>query len=326
MKLVSYLGFLAGLGLVIALVLWHGAGEITASLRLAGWAMLWLAPLYLVPLLLDSRGWRRLVARADRPAYPVVLRALWIGSAVNWLLPVAQIGGEVVKARLLALAAVPGAQAGASVVADKTMQAVTLIAYSLVGLCVLVALEAGGDVAVSLFAVTLLLGGLVYAFYRLQQGGLFGRLARLAARAAGGRDWLSLTGGAEALDGAVRALYGRRADVLAAFGWRLGGRVVNTAEVWLAFYLIGQPVGLAEAVLIESLGQAVRGAAFLIPGALGVQEGGYLLFGQLAGAGPEAALSMALMKRVRELLVGVPALLVWQVAEGRLLWHGRGTS
>ena len=60
---------------------------------------------------------------------------------------------------------------------------------------------------------------------------------------------------------------------------------------------------------MESLGQAIRGAAFAIPGALGVQEGGYLLLAPLVGLPPDAGLALSLAKRARELLLGLPGLL-----------------
>jgi hypothetical protein len=68
-------------------------------------------------------------------------------------------------------------------------------------------------------------------------------------------------------------------------------------------------VGWRESLLLESLGQAIRGAGFAIPGALGVQEGGYLLLAPLAGLPPNAALALSLAKRARELLLGLPGLL-----------------
>ncbi|MDX6769446.1 MAG: TIGR00374 family protein, partial [Elusimicrobiota bacterium] len=64
---------------------------------------------------------------------------------------------------------------------------------------------------------------------------------------------------------------------------------------------------------LESLGQAVRAAAFAIPGALGVQEGGYLVLGGLLGIAPDTALALSLTKRFRELVLGLPGLLVWQL-------------
>ena len=67
---------------------------------------------------------------------------------------------------------------------------------------------------------------------------------------------------------------------------------------------------------MESLSAAVGSAAFLIPGALGVKEGGIMVIGNFIGISPEVALALALVKRVRELLIGIPGLITWLVAEG----------
>ena len=105
--------------------------------------------------------------------------------------------------------------------------------------------------------------------------------------------------------------------------WRLAGWLVGAGEVWLALHFLGHPVTVAEALLLESLSQAVHSMAFLIPGAIGVQEGGFILLGQVIGLSPELALALSLVKRIRGLLIGVPALIAWQYAEGRRLWRRR---
>src|SRR6202030_4436335 len=87
------------------------------------------------------------------------------------------------------------------------------------------------------------------------------------------------------------------------------GWLVGTGEVFLILELLNNPVSWVNALLLESLGQAIRGAAFAVPGALGVQEGGYLLLAPLAGLPPDMALELSLAKRARELLLGVPGLL-----------------
>jgi hypothetical protein len=70
----------------------------------------------------------------------------------------------------------------------------------------------------------------------------------------------------------------------------------------------------------------VRSAGFFIPASLGVQEGGYLVFGMLFGLSPEVALALSLVRRVRQLLVGVPALFAWQYYEGRRIILARQNS
>jgi uncharacterized membrane protein YbhN (UPF0104 family) len=68
--------------------------------------------------------------------------------------------------------------------------------------------------------------------------------------------------------------------------------------------------------------QAIRGAAFAIPSALGAQEGGLVALCAIFGVPAEAAIAMSLIKRVPDLVFGVPALLGWQILEGRAL-HGQ---
>jgi uncharacterized membrane protein YbhN (UPF0104 family) len=89
------------------------------------------------------------------------------------------------------------------------------------------------------------------------------------------------------------------------------------AGTWLILDFIGRPLPFWSVVAIESLLFAIRNAAFMVPSGLGVQEGGYALLGPLFGLPAEAALALSLLKRARDIVVGVPVLLIWQVFEGR---------
>jgi len=79
---------------------------------------------------------------------------------------------------------------------------------------------------------------------------------------------------------------------------------------------MGHPVGIAEALVIESLLHAVRGAAFMVPSALGAQEGALVLLCAAFGIPPEQAMALSLAKRAADLALGVPGLVAWQ----RLEW------
>jgi uncharacterized membrane protein YbhN (UPF0104 family) len=137
---------------------------------------------------------------------------------------------------------------------------------------------------------------------------------------------LALVGSATQLDNAVTRLYRRRQRFWITCAWRFLYWFLGTGEVWLAMYLLGHPVTVLEALVLESLGSAVRAGAFAVPGGLGVQEGGYILFGTLLGVGGETALAASLIKRVRELALGLPGLLVWQLQEGRRVLRRRAQS
>jgi uncharacterized membrane protein YbhN (UPF0104 family) len=64
-------------------------------------------------------------------------------------------------------------------------------------------------------------------------------------------------------------------------------------------------------LVVVSLGQAVRTAASPVPGALGVQEGGYILLVGVYGMSPEAGLVLSLTKRIPDLLIGMGGLIAW---------------
>ena len=114
-------GFLIGLGIVTVLVGWQGVSTIAEHLSAAGWSIL-LVALFIPPdLLLRTASFQLLFAPGRVPRFADTALAMWIGSSVNFLLPVASVGGEFVKARILTLRKVSGVDAAASVVLDKTL-------------------------------------------------------------------------------------------------------------------------------------------------------------------------------------------------------------
>ena len=97
------------------------------------------------------------------------------------------------------------------------------------------------------------------------------------------------------------------------------GWIFGVAEVLIVFAFMGNPISLAEALVIESLMHAVRGATFVIPSALGAQEGALVLLCAIFGIPPEQAIALSLVKRAVDLIIGVPALVGWQLLEWKRL-------
>ena len=314
---------LVGLAVFTGIVAWQGIGTVAETFGLAGWNPLWLPLFFILPMALSAQAWRVLFPAPQRPSAPVALHALWIGLAVNWLLPVAQIGGEFVRARILAQRGMAAGDAYASAIVDKTVQALTQLGFALAGLVLFATLHTDPTVtsAVAVFAV--LLGAALFGFYRVQQAGLFGAAVKLGAKLVGRFDWTRASEGAGNVDAAVRRIYARRTGFWSACAWRFTARILTAGEVWLAFHFLGHPVSLADALVIESIGQAVRGASFAVPGALGIQEGGFILLAVALGIAPELGLALSLCKRVRELSLGLPGLLAWKLWEGRRLVRTR---
>jgi putative membrane protein len=323
LRLALYGAWFAGFGLLVGLIVYLGLADVVTVLAAAGWGLIWISLFHLLPLLADALAWRALLTGPRERSLLVLSWIRWLGESINSLLPVAQVGGDLVRVQLLRRAGVPGSVAGASVIVDLTAGVLTLIVFALVGTGLLLRADATLQTAAEIAAGIAILAAIVMSFYLAQRAGMFLMLARLFERFAQGREWCSLTGGAAALDRAVADIYGRRRAVAIACAWRLAGWVLGAGEVWLALYFLGYPATLADALILESLGQAIRAAAFAIPGALGVQEGGFIVLGGILGLTPELALAVSLTKRVRELALGVPGLITWQLAEGHRAWRRR---
>ena len=99
--------------------------------------------------------------------------------------------------------------------------------------------------------------------------------------------------------------------------WHLVSWLSGGLEVWLILHFVGVDVGLDTGLIIESLGQALKAVGFAVPGALGVQEGGYVVVCRLLNIPPETALAVSLIKRIREAVLGIPGLILWQRAEAK---------
>jgi hypothetical protein len=81
-------------------------------------------------------------------------------------------------------------------------------------------------------------------------------------------------------------------------------------------------IDLAAVMAIESLVYATKSAGFIVPNALGVQEAAYAMLAPLFGVGAEFGLAVSLLKRARDIAVGVPILLIWQAVEGQRALSG----
>jgi putative membrane protein len=314
-----------GTALFVALLAWQGFAAVGATLLAAGWGLALVTAFHLLPLVIDAFAIVVVLARPKaRGGSRAAVVVRWVGEAVNSLLPAGQLGGPVIMVRQLAQRGVAVTDAAAAIAVSTTMQMASQVVFAVAGIAVFAACEPDvgltgllGPLAVAVALLTAFAAG----FYAAQRRGVFGGLSRIGSRMLARRDWSGLTTQADAIDRAVRALYQQRAKVAATFAASLVAWFVGTGEVWLALDLLGHPVGWREALLLESVGQAIRGAAFAIPGSLGAQEGGYLLLAPLVGIPLDAALALSLVKRVRELALGLPGLLFLHFSERQWQRH-----
>jgi putative membrane protein len=308
-----------GLALLVWLLARADLRAIEHAVSLVGWPILWLLPFRLVFFLLYGLAWLVLLRPYD-PRRQLTLAYLTWGASVregiDRLLPVASVGGGVVGVRLLGWRGIASGAAAASVVVEVLLTLVAVWAFTVIGLALL---AVAGVTAHLRLLVAVLTGGLALPLLlgcALHYGSVFARLEGSLGGLVGSR---ALAGVAASLDAEVRATLGRTGRVAASGTLQLCALVSGAFEVWFSLRLFGHPVDFRAALTMESLTQAARHLAFMVPGALGVQEFTLVVLGNALGVSANLALAVSLVKRARELVWGIAALTSWQWEEGRRL-------
>lgn len=315
---------LALFGVLTATVLvgWSGFGPVAASMLSVGYGgfALLCGWQFLVAAVLGV-AWRVIApvapARRDLALDAVFIWARLVRDASASCLPFAQLGGFAIGARALSLYGQTWSVASISTVGDLTAEFLAEIVFAVAGLVILAAHRfnwlstAPWEIGV---ALALVVGfGLLYLPHRASP-----LLARLGRRILG-RGFDLAGKNFQTIEPELARVY-RRVDLFAAsnavhfVGW-----VAKGAGGCIAFRLLGVPINLLDALAIEGLLHVALAFAFLIPGYAGVQEGAYMLLGAAFGVPPEIALGASLLRRGRDIAIGIPVLLVWQFVELRRL-------
>lgn len=314
MKWLQWAGLPVGIAILIGLVLHEGLAGLIQVIGQAGFALLWLLPFHALPLLLDAYAWHLLLGRRASLVFLWWIAA--VREAVSRLLPVAGIGGEIVGIRLAQWQVADLSGVSASVIVEVMVTMAVQYAFSALALVLIVVSTHRAD-GVGTIALSLLLSLPlpVIAVVLVRRGGVFHAIERWAGKLLGASSSLLQGMDGQQLDADIDALMSRAGVLLRAFLWQLGGYLLGALETYWALELLGHPVSLGAALAVEGLTQAVRHAAFFVPAGVGVQDLAVVLLAQLFGVDREVALSLAVVKRMREVLFGCSALVTWQVAE-----------
>lgn len=315
--LITAVLFAVALGLGIADI---GFGRIWDEVTGIGWGLPAIMLIHVGQVVFCALAWGAVLhdSRPERAAsfgYLVFLR--WLRESIDSLLPVAQVGGEIAAARILSRSGFSLPEAGASIIADVTIETLTQAVFTILGLALIFTLADPGDVghwAALGLAIALVFAAL--AVFAQRWGGvrLFEKLLLAIADRTG---WNRLEGVA-GLDSALSRVYTLRGQLFLAGLYHLAAWSLGAGEIMVAAWALGYHLDLGQSYVIESLAQAIRSAAFFVPGAVGVQEGGIALLGGLFGLPVDVSISISFSKRVRELALGLPGLAAWQVEELKL--------
>jgi putative membrane protein len=310
-------GLVAALWLVWAI----GFGAVIAAVARAGFGGLALLCLYaLVVFLVLTAAWVFLLPQDQRRGVKDFYLARLVRDSIAEISPFSPVGGMAAAARLMILHGMSAGYAAASVVADATTEAMAQVAFLAFGIALGVAhfrhLASAGRLIEAMVATLLLAVPGIAAFILLQKKGA-DFAERIAARFFG-----EIKSGASFHE-AIHALYDSPSRLALSSSLHLAAWIGSGGGTFIAFRLIGGKISLADALALEALLCTLRSVAAFVPAALGVQEAGYALLAPLFGLPAEMGLAVSLLKRAREIVIGVPSLLYWQTVEGRSALRGR---
>ena len=314
MKRVARVLAIVGLAVAAALFARENIGRIAELVGAAIPGLLLAAAFHLIPMMPNALAWQRLFPRSDRPGAALMLKAVWIRESVNGVLPVARVGGEIAAYRVLRRHVASRAALAATLAADVALSVLSQAAFALLGIGLLLAAGHGGRFAHELaFGVgAMVLGGVV--FLLAQRRGALAGIASLAERLFAGK-LRSARARSLRVDRALRDLHARHADVVACIVFQFVAWVVSAGETWLALHFLGHPVTIEEAIAIEAAVQAVNSIAFVVPAAVGVQEGAFMVIGGVLGLDATTALALAAARRLRDVVIFLPGLAAWHRSE-----------
>ena len=296
------------------LVLWFDAGAVLQALvgvgagglvLLLAWGGLTMAVL--------AAAW---ALAMPGPGYAVLLRGRAVRDAATTCLPFSPVGGYVLGARALTIQGVRWPTAAAGTVVDVGAEITAQLLFTLFGLAALVLHRPdtawAGPIGLGISVVVC--GTMAVFVARVQIG--------RGLRVVGGRllgAWFGAADGFAEMPAAFSRLGANRGRLVAAVGVHLVAWFITGVGTWISLRLLGWHGDMLPILALEALLDAVIAAAFVVPAAAGVQEAGYVALGQVFGVGPELALSVSLLRRGRDLLLGAPVLALWHWAELRRL-------
>jgi putative membrane protein len=311
-----------GLMFAIGIIAHQGFASVVDAFAAVSWGVIIVIALRALQMAQAGAGWW-CIFPDPRLSLIDCINIRLVREAINTLLPVAQIGGEIAGARLATFHRVPGGLAVATVLVDLLIQIVTQFLFTLVGVALLVLSGAGATLTAAATTGLVAMAIAFLGFFGVQRFGGFRWIDRGLMKLAGASGWSGLAGIANIHD-QLEIVHSNWTRLAGASVLHLSVWLVGALEIYIALHFMGYAVSFAEALIIESLSQAVRAAAFLVPGAFGVQEGGFIAICAVFVIPAPAALALSLVKRVPDLALGLPYLLVWQACEGRaLLRHKR---
>lgn len=299
MKRKALRGLLTAAGITAFGLLLHQFG-VSAVADIVGrvrGALLFLLALQLVSELANAAGWRLCFPPEARPlpAFATLLRLRLAGDGINYLVPTATIGGEVLRIDLLdpkhALADRTSSVMLARLAQDLALAAIATAGFWLAAERTLRRRETPRGAGIWMAPI-------VIVFVATVLGLAWRTMRRIGPESRAGRFRRRIEETVAPAAARLRRYPGRFMAAAAVFG---GSYLWGAVEAYWICRLIGCPVSAGTAMRIEILSLSIDAVLFLVPAKIGTQEAGKALIFTLLGLAPREGFAFGLVRHLREL-------------------------
>jgi uncharacterized protein (TIRG00374 family) len=301
---------LLGLGVFAWFLHQIGLEQIWLNLSKLGW----LTPVVLVPFLfvylIDAIAWKISFGRERLPnvGFFTLFRIRWCGEAINYILPTAYLGGEVIKVFMLQKRGVSTAIGASASVVSKSCQTLAMVIFICCGaFASLPYLPEGSPARKGMMIVAALACIAIGVLFWLQRRGLFRtmldivRILRLKIPALENQ-----AGHFQHLDDRVRKFYrDDRPYFFACTSVFLLGWFADTLEILLVCTFLGLSLEVQQSFSLEAFIAVAKAVGMFSPGSIGVQESGVMFLFHVFSLPAAIGVSYALIRRFRELVFGI---------------------
>lgn len=332
MKKISIVLFFVGLAVITAAIIWIGATNILKAVFSIGWGGLAILTLCQVGvILLLAWAWHIIC-----PSFGFI-RLFWarvIREAAATCLPFSQVGGIIIGIRAVCFKGYPFSKSSnelsvsqgvSSNIVDITTEVLGQALFLLIGIGILI--SGGYSTGLKwpvLVATFILIIAIITMIWTQRQGNKFFQKVTNFLSQHIAQQWAQqLSMGIDSLQESLDQIWSNPKRV--AFGslvhfiaWMAGA--VGT---WICYLFLGANINLMEAIAIEALTCGAMSIMFLVPGSVGVQESAYIALGSIFGIDPNLSFGLSLLRRARDFIIGIPALMLWQFIEIRYLRKNR---
>ncbi len=332
-KLTILLAFL-GLALITGCTAWLGAGSVlkaVLSIGIVGFGATILAQLAVDAIL--GVAWN---AACREIGLAHLTMARMVRDAAATCLPFSQLGGILIGIRATGAEASPRTggrsidwpEAASANIVDLTTEVLGQIVFVLIAVMFLVVHQQSSPFAKPVIIGTLLLAVGIGGFIWTQQHGgtILKRMARGLSRNIASQWHSAMLSRADTLQEKLDEMWSHPGRIAEAAAVHLVAWIGSAAAIWVGYYFLGAHLSLSGAIVIEGVACGIMSASFLVPAGLGVQEAAYIALGSAFGIDPSISLGLSLLRRGRDLAIGVPVLLLWQAAEVRRLRGNRANA